>query len=73
MTEKNVPGTDPLDRDSDNDGIGDGYDAFPTDADETRDSDEDRIGDTMDLDDDNDGLSDTEEEFWNQPIGCRYR
>ena len=55
-------GTDPLNPDSDNDGIPDGQDAFPLDAEETQDSDGDGIGDATDTDDDNDGLSDSEEE-----------
>lgn len=47
--------------DSDNDGQLDGVDAFPCDAKEQRDSDNDGIGDNRDPDDDNDGLSDDQE------------
>ncbi|MDA9679423.1 gliding motility-associated C-terminal domain-containing protein [Flavobacteriaceae bacterium] len=47
--------------DSDGDGIKDGVDAFPLDPYENIDTDGDGIGDDDDLDDDNDGLSDTTE------------
>ncbi len=44
--------------DSDNDGITDSEDAFPNDAGETTDNDDDGIGDNTDIDDDNDGVLD---------------
>lgn len=44
--------------DSDQDGVWDGADAFPTDINETTDSDGDGIGDNTDTDDDNDGMPD---------------
>lgn len=47
--------------DSDGDGVIDAEDAFPEDASETLDSDGDGVGDNADLDDDNDGLTDSEE------------
>jgi len=64
--------TDPLDPDTDDDGVCDGPlaidgvctagpDAFPTDPDETIDTDGDGIGNNEDTDDDNDGLNDTDE------------
>ena len=48
-------------RDSDGDGFRDDNDAFPYDSEEWSDNDEDGIGDNADPDDDNDGLTDTEE------------
>ena len=45
--------------DSDNDGVLDVNDAFPLDASESIDTDNDGIGNNADSDDDNDGLSDT--------------
>ena len=56
-------GSDPLNDDSDADKIIDGDDAFPLDQTEWLDSDEDGIGDNVDSDDDNDGLTDEEELF----------
>ena len=47
--------------DSDGDGVGDNADAFPNDASETRDTDGDGLGNNADLDDDGDGLADTDE------------
>lgn len=47
--------------DSDGDGVPDALDAFPIDPTETADSDHDGIGDSADLDDDNDGQSDVTE------------
>ncbi|CAA0111340.1 Glutamyl-tRNA(Gln) amidotransferase subunit A [Zhongshania aliphaticivorans] len=55
-------GSNPLLADSDADGVDDGNDAFPTDNTETQDSDGDSIGNNADQDDDNDGLSDTDEQ-----------
>ena len=56
-------GTDPLNRDSDGDGTADGYDAFPVDASEQFDTDNDGIGDVADTDDDNDGILDVDDLF----------
>ena len=53
--------TDLTSSDSDGDGIPDGQDAFPLDPYENIDTDGDGIGDDDDLDDDNDGLSDSTE------------
>jgi|GEM_PF-5458796 len=47
--------------DSDHDGIGNNKDAFPYDAYESKDSDSDGLGDNADIDDDNDGYTDTED------------
>lgn len=47
--------------DADGDGIPDAFDAFPTDPAEFLDTDRDGLGDTADLDDDNDGFTDEEE------------
>ncbi|XOV89507.1 MAG: FG-GAP-like repeat-containing protein [Pseudomonadota bacterium] len=47
--------------DTDGDGIVDTSDAFPFDASESLDTDNDGIGNNADNDDDNDGLSDSEE------------
>jgi hypothetical protein len=47
--------------DSDNDGVEDSLDAFPSDPSEWGDFDGDGIGDNADLDDDNDGWSDDDE------------
>jgi len=47
--------------DTDDDGIPDQDDAFPTDPDESSDIDGDGTGDNADTDDDNDGISDTVE------------
>ncbi|WP_111980015.1 hypothetical protein [Algibacillus agarilyticus] len=54
-------GTDPLNADTDADGVNDLADAFPTDATETLDTDNDGTGNNADLDDDNDGVSDLDE------------
>ena len=55
-------GTDPNYPDTDRDGYGDKRDVFPLDPTEHEDTDGDGIGNVRDLDDDNDGLSDTEED-----------
>jgi hypothetical protein len=47
--------------DTDNDGYGDNIDVFPEDTNEWLDTDGDKIGNNADPDDDNDGLSDTDE------------
>jgi hypothetical protein len=54
-------GTNPLLVDTDGDGFSDTKDVFPLDSKESADNDKDGMGDNADLDDDNDGLSDTEE------------
>jgi hypothetical protein len=56
--EEMLAGTDPNNPDSDGDGTLDGDDAFPLDATESVDSDDDGVGDVADLDDDNDGIPD---------------
>ena len=50
-------------RDSDGDGYRDDVDAFVYDSEEWSDNDGDGIGDNADTDDDNDGLTDSEEEI----------
>ena len=50
--------SDPRDRDSDNDGLNDFYDALPNDRSELFDTDLDGIGNNRDLDDDGDGVAD---------------
>jgi len=50
-------------RDSDNDGVPDDLDAFPNDANETVDSDNDGIGNNADPDDDDDGEPDATDDF----------
>jgi len=52
---------DRLDDDKDGDGVLNINDAFPLDATETLDTDNDNIGNNRDTDDDNDGLSDDQE------------
>lgn len=49
--------------DTDNDGVGDAYDAFPENPDESSDFDSDGTGDKADLDDDNDGYLDSEDDL----------
>jgi len=56
-------GTNPLVADTDDDDVIDGEDIFPLDNSESKDSDNDGIGNNTDEDDDNDGLKD-EEELW---------
>ncbi len=51
----------PLVFDIDGDGVEDGLDAFPQNPSESKDSDNDGIGNNADPDDDNDGVSDDEE------------
>jgi gliding motility-associated-like protein len=53
--------TDPIDTDTDGDGFTDSQDDFPLDPFEYIDTDKDGLGDYMDTDDDNDGVSDIEE------------
>ncbi|WP_394493584.1 PKD domain-containing protein [Shewanella sp. ENK2] len=47
--------------DSDSDGVGDNADAFPNDRNEQYDTDADGVGNNSDLDDDGDGISDSDE------------
>jgi len=61
--EELVLGTDSLKSDTDGDRVEDPEDPFPLDPEETKDSDEDGIGDNADEDDDNDGVLDKEDEF----------
>ena len=49
--------------DSDNDGVNDGLDAFPTDTTESVDTDGDGIGNNADDDDDGDGVLDVDDAF----------
>ena len=51
-----VTASNPIDDDLDGDGVENDTDAFPLDDDEFIDSDGDGIGDSGDLDDDNDGI-----------------
>ncbi|MCP5178294.1 MAG: thrombospondin type 3 repeat-containing protein [Pseudomonadales bacterium] len=51
------------DTDDDNDGYDDTQDAFPLNAQEFRDSDQDGIGDVADTDDDDDGVADALDAF----------
>ncbi|MBI2463870.1 hypothetical protein HYV57_02855 [Candidatus Peregrinibacteria bacterium] len=53
--------TDPKKEDTDGDGVDDKTDIFPKDSTETKDFDQDGIGDTKDTDDDNDGVNDDED------------
>ena len=50
-------------QDSDEDGIGDTFDAFPLDPNETLDTDHDGSGNNADIDDDGDGVDDTSDAF----------
>ena len=61
--EINVLGTDPLLKDTDGDTTADDLDAFPLDASEATDTDDDGIGNNADSDDDNDGYSDFVDSF----------
>lgn len=54
-------GTDPLSRDSDQDGVDDNLDALPLDPLEIFDTDLDGVGNDTDADDDGDGISDVQE------------
>jgi hypothetical protein len=58
--------------DSDNDGVADEFDAFPTDASEWMDSDKDKVGNNADTDDDNDGMSDEWEAQYQRLYSTRY-
>ena len=59
--DEQTAGTDPLNPDTDGDGVQDGSDAFPLDPTESVDTDGDGIGNNADPDDDNDGVTDTQE------------
>jgi hypothetical protein len=54
-------GTDPLNADTDDDGVNDFTDTFPLNISESVDTDSDGIGNNADTDDDGDGYSDAEE------------
>jgi len=56
--EESVLGTDYLNPDTDGDEVQDSDDIFPLDAAEWADTDEDGLGNNLDTDDDNDGLTD---------------
>lgn len=56
------------DADDDNDGVIDSLDVFPLDESETSDLDLDGIGDNADTDDDNDGVADTSDTFPSDPF-----
>lgn len=56
-------GTDPLNPDTDGDGVNDSEDPFPLNPAEWMDTDKDNIGNNADIDDDNDGILDTEDPF----------
>lgn len=53
--------------DQDRDGVPDATDAFPTDPTESKDSDEDGVGDNADTDDDGDDIPDDDDDFPNDP------
>jgi hypothetical protein len=53
--------------DTDGDGVADSEDAFPNDINESKDSDNDGVGNNADPDDDNDGYSDDEDAFPEDP------
>jgi len=66
--EEEALGTDPTLIDSDTDGVNDGTDNCPADANETQtDTDSDGAGNVCDLDDDNDGVLDGDDEFPTNP------
>ncbi|MGQ7843963.1 sugar-binding protein [Granulosicoccus sp. 3-233] len=54
---------DDSDRDDDNDGVADEFDAFPFNGQEFEDTDNDGIGNRSDRDDDNDGVPDENDAF----------
>jgi len=54
ITEQEI-GTNPLNPDTDGDGVNDGDDVFPLDKNESKDSDEDGLGDNADPNDENKG------------------
>ena len=60
-------GTDPNNPDTDGDGVIDGEDDFPLDAESSEDTDGDGIPDAIDPDDDNDGVNDLDDAFPKDP------
>ena len=60
-------GTDPNNPDTDGDGVIDGEDDFPLDAESSEDTDGDGIPDNIDTDDDNDGVNDLDDAFPKDP------
>lgn len=66
-----IRGPDAIQSDTDGDGVVDFFDAFPTAADETLDTDDDRLGDNVDVDDDNDGFTDLEEANASPPTDAK--
>jgi len=58
-----INGTDPLNPDTDQDGVSDGLDQLPLDSNEYLDSDGDGIGNNADDDDDNDGVLDINDDL----------
>ena len=62
-TDEADDGGDACDSDDDNDGVIDTEDAFPLDANETLDTDNDGTGNNADTDDDNDGVIDADDAF----------
>lgn len=63
ITQEPKPVTDPLKPDTDNDSVSDKDDAFPTNPQESVDTDGDGTGNNADPDDDNDGVPDAEDQF----------
>ncbi|MFH1582547.1 MAG: thrombospondin type 3 repeat-containing protein [bacterium] len=59
--EEKAIGTNPFNQDTDGDQVNDYKDTFSLDATEWQDTDRDGLGDNIDTDDDNDGLSDEDE------------
>jgi hypothetical protein len=66
-----IQGPGPTEADTDGDGVLDFFDAFPTDPTESEDSDGDRLGDSADLDDDNDSFTDAEETAATPPTNIK--
>lgn len=59
--------TNPVNSDTDADGVNDSNDVFPNDPTESADNDNDGTGDNADQDDDNDNVIDSEDEVPNNP------
>ena len=64
--------TDSSDKDDDNDGTEDYYDAFPYDDTEIADNDGDGLGDNQDSDDDNDNIADADD-FYPFDANCHQQ